>query len=68
MGEREAREQAPSAERAAVRSERQSLERTRSLAERLRALRWPELTVDFAIRPGLDHGDMLWRGLLDGLG
>ncbi len=65
MGEFEARERAPSAERATVRNERQSLERAEALATRLRALRWPELAVDFAIRPGLDHGDMLWHGLLD---
>lgn len=65
MGELEARERAPSAERTAVRNERRSLERTEALAARLRALNWPELAVDFAIRPGLDHGDMLWHGLLD---
>lgn len=67
LGELEAQDRAPTADRASVRSERRTLERTRVLARRLAALQWPELPVTFDIRPGTDHGDMFWQGLLQAM-
>jgi predicted alpha/beta superfamily hydrolase len=54
-------------ERAAVQAERRVLERTEALAQRLAALAWPELRVEMAVLPGLDHGGAMAPGLIDAL-
>ncbi len=65
VGGLEGIEAAVSPARAAVQRERRMIERTQELAARLAALRG--LQVDFAIRPGLDHGDMMLHALLDAM-
>ena len=58
---------AATAERAAIQSERRTLARTEQLAQRLQALQWPELTVEFTMFPGLDHGSVMAPALIDAL-
>lgn len=62
---------AQSPRRAAVLAERRPIERTRALAELLRqhaqAQDWRQLQVDFTAYPGLDHGEVMPRALLDAL-
>lgn len=53
--------------RAAVQAERRLLERTEALAQQLTALAWPELRVQMAVLPGLDHGGAMLPGLTDAL-
>lgn len=53
--------------RAAVQAERRLLERTEALARQLTALAWPELRVQMAVLPGLDHGGAMLPGLADAL-
>ncbi|WP_338818833.1 alpha/beta hydrolase [Acidovorax temperans] len=53
--------------RAAVQAERRLLERTEALARKLTALAWPELRVQMAVLPGLDHGGAMLPGLTDAL-
>jgi predicted alpha/beta superfamily hydrolase len=53
--------------RAAVQAERRLLERTEALAHQLTALAWPELRVQMAVLPGLDHGGAMLPGLTDAL-
>ena len=53
--------------RAAVQAERRLLERTEALARQLTALAWPELRVQMAVLPGLDHGGAMLPGLTDAL-
>lgn len=65
VGSLETAQAAPSAARAAVQAERRLLQRTRELAAQLGALQWPELEVDLAVMPGLDHGSAMAAGLID---
>src|SRR5690606_28128805 len=67
MGGQERAQAAATAERAAVLAERRVLERTETLAQQLAALAWPELRVDMAVLPGLDHGGAMAPGLIDAL-
>ena len=53
--------------RATVQAERRLLERTQTLANQLTALAWPELRVQMAVLPGLDHGNVMLPGLTDAL-
>lgn len=53
--------------RAAVQAERRLLERAEALARQLTALAWPELRVQMAVLPGLDHGGAMLPGLTDAL-
>lgn len=53
--------------RAAVQAERRLLDRTTTLANQLTTLAWPELHVQMAVLPGLDHGSMMLPGLVDAL-
>ncbi len=67
VGGAETAEAAATPERARVQRERRMIGHARALAERLQATRWPELAVDFAVLPGLDHGAMLLPALLDAI-
>lgn len=53
--------------RAAIQRERRTLARTEQLAQRLQALQWPELAVEFSMLPGLDHGAVMAPALIDAL-
>lgn len=53
--------------RAAVQAERRLLDRTTTLANQLTTLAWPELHVQMAVLPGLDHGSVMLPGLVDAL-
>lgn len=53
--------------RTAVQAERRLLERTTTLANQLTTLAWPELHVQVAVLPGLDHGSVMLPGLVDAL-
>jgi predicted alpha/beta superfamily hydrolase len=53
--------------RAAVLAERRLVERTETLAQQLTALAWPELRVQMAVLPGLDHGGVMAPALMDAL-
>lgn len=67
VGALEDSEGAPSAARAQVLAVRRPVERTRVLAEMLRqqARQAPALHADFTVYPGLDHGEVMARALLD---
>ena len=67
VGSLEQAQAAPTAARAAVQAERRMIERTQALADQLHALQWPELRVDMAMQPGLDHGSAMAPGLIDAL-
>lgn len=67
VGSLEQAQAAPTAARAAVQAERRMIERTQALADQLGALQWPELRVDMAVLPGLDHGSAMAPGLIDAL-
>lgn len=67
VGGLETAEAAATPERAAVQTERRIIDNAQTLAHRLNALRWPELTADFAICPGLDHGGVMAQALIDAL-
>lgn len=67
VGSLEQAQAAPTAARAAVQAERRMIEHTQALADQLRALQWPELRVDMAMLPGLDHGGAMAPGLIDAL-
>lgn len=67
VGSFEHAQAAATPERAAVQAERRLLERTEALAQRLAALAWPELRVEMAVLPGLDHGGAMAPGLIDAL-
>ncbi|WP_234264271.1 alpha/beta hydrolase [Hydrogenophaga sp. NFH-34] len=54
-------------ERARVQRERHMIAHARTLAERLQATHWPELDVDFAVLPGLDHGAVMLPALVDAI-
>ncbi len=58
---------AATVERAAIQRERRILARTEQLAQRLQALQWPELAVEFRMLPGLDHGSVMAPALIDAL-
>lgn len=53
--------------RAVVQAERRLLDRTTTLANQLTTLAWPELHVQMAVLPGLDHGSVMLPGLVDAL-
>ena len=67
VGSLEQAQAAPTPARAAVQAERRMIERTQALADQLHALQWPELRVDMAMQPGLDHGSAMAPGLIDAL-
>ncbi|RQO81651.1 alpha/beta hydrolase [Acidovorax sp. FJL06] len=67
VGSLEQAQAAPTAARAAVQAERRMIERTQALADQLGVLQWPELRVDMAVLPGLDHGSAMAPGLIDAL-
>ncbi|WP_010467028.1 alpha/beta hydrolase [Acidovorax radicis] len=67
VGSLEQAQTAPTAARAAIQVERRMVERTLALADQLGALQWPELRVDMAMLPGLDHGSAMAPGLIDAL-
>jgi hypothetical protein len=58
---------ATTAERATIQRARRTLARTEQLAQRLQALQWPELAVEFTMLPGLDHGAVMAPALIDAL-
>lgn len=64
-GSLERAETAANAARAAVQRERRMVARTQALAERLQALRWPELRVEWALCDGLNHGAVMAPALID---
>ena len=53
--------------RAAIQRERRTLARTEQLAQRLQALQWPALAVEFSMLPGLDHGAVMAPALIEAL-
>lgn len=67
IGSLETAEAAPTPARAAVQRERRMLERTEALAVQLKALQWPELSVQMQVLAGEDHGSAMAPGLIDAL-
>lgn len=67
IGSLETAEAAPTPARAAVQRERRMLERTQALAAQLKALQWPELSVQLEVLAGEDHGSVMAPALIDAL-